>query len=74
MGPIHFGQVQIINIGPEKSNLSLIKIIWTQSKQFGPDQNDLYPSKTFWTVQNHFGPIEGQGIRQKLTSCFFDGL
>ena len=57
----HFGQVQIIKISPEKSNLNLTKRIWTRPKQLGPDQNNLYPSKTIWTVQNHFGPIEGQG-------------
>ena len=34
-GPNHFGQVQIINVSPEKSNLNLTKIIWTQPKQFG---------------------------------------
>ena len=60
-GSNHFGQVQIIKISPEKSDLNLTKIIWTSSKRFGPDQNNLYPSKTIWTVQNHFGPIEGQG-------------
>ena len=49
-GPNHCGQIQIIEISPEK--------IW-----FGSDQNDLEPNKTIWTVQNHFGPIEGQGIR-----------
>jgi hypothetical protein len=49
-GPNHFGQVQIIKISPEKSNLNLTKTIWSQPKQFG-------------TVQNHFGPIEGQSIK-----------
>ena len=62
-GPNYFGQVQIIKISPEKSNLNLTKRIWTRPKQLGPDQNNLYQSKTIWTVQNHFGPIEGQGIR-----------
>jgi hypothetical protein len=61
-GPNHFGQVQIIKISPEKSNLNLTNIIWTWPKQFGPHQNNLYPSKTIWIVQNQFGPIEGQGI------------
>ena len=28
-GPNHFGQVQIIKISPEKSNLNLTKTIWT---------------------------------------------
>ena len=30
--PNHFGQVQIISISPEKSNLNLIKMIWPQPK------------------------------------------
>ena len=50
LSPIYFGQVQIIKISPEKSNLYLIKMIWTRPKQFVP-------------VQNYFVPIEGQGIR-----------
>ena len=33
-GPNHFGQVQIIKISPEKSNLNLTKMIWTRPKQF----------------------------------------
>ena len=47
MGPNRFGQVQIIKISPEKSdlNLNLTKIIWTRPKQSEP-------------VQSHFGPIE----------------
>ena len=61
-GPNHVGQVQIIKISPEKSNINLTKMILTQSKLFGHDQNNLYPSKIIWTVQNHFGSIEGQGI------------
>ena len=61
-GLILFGRVQIIQISPEKSNLELTKMIWTQPKQFGHDQNNLCPSETIWTVQNYFGPIEGQGI------------
>ena len=64
-GPNHFGQVQIIEITPEKYNLNLTKMIWTRPKRFGPDQKNLYSSKTIWTVQNHFGPIEGQGINLK---------
>ena len=61
-GPNHYGQVQIIKISLEKSNLNLTKILWPRPKQFGPNQNNLHLSKTIWTVQNHFGPIEGQGI------------
>ena len=62
-GPNHFGQVQIIKISPEKSNLTLTKMLWTRPKRFGPDQNDWYSTKMIWTVQSHFGAIEGQGIR-----------
>ena len=40
-GSNHFGQVQIIEISPEKSDLNLTKIIWTQPKQFVPIQNNL---------------------------------
>ena len=58
----HFGQVQIIKISPEKSNLNLTKMIWTRPKQIGPVQNNLYLTKMIWTVQNYFGPIEGQDI------------
>ena len=71
MGPYHFGQVQIIKISPEKSNLNQTKMIWTQPKQYEPDQHNLFLSKTIWTVQNNldgpnnFGPIEGQGIRNR---------
>ena len=61
-GHIHFVQVQIIKISPEKSNLNLTKMIWTRPTLFGPYQNNLYPNKTIWMVQNNFGPIEGQGI------------
>ena len=61
-GPNHFGQVKIIKISQEKSNLKLIKIIWTCPKQIGPDQKNLYPIKMIWSVQNNFGLIEGQGI------------
>ena len=37
MGPHHFGQVQIIRISSENSNLNLTKMICTgtQTKQFG---------------------------------------
>ena len=62
-GPNHFGQVQIIKISPEKSNLTLTKMLWAQPKRFGPDQNDWYSTKMIWSVQNHFGAIEGQGIK-----------
>ena len=41
-GANHFEQVQIIKISPEKSNLNLTNIIWTQPKRFGPDQNNFY--------------------------------
>ena len=70
MGPIHFGQVQIIKISQDKSNFNLTKMIWTRPKQFGFNQNNLHPSKTIWTVQNHFGPIEGQGIRVKYPNIY----
>ena len=62
-GPNHFGQVQIIKISPEKSNLTLNKMLWSRPKLFGPDQNDWYSTKMIWSVQNHFGAIEGQGIK-----------
>ena len=61
-GPNHFGQVQTIKISPEKSNMNLTKMIWTQPKRFGHDQNNWYSSKIIWMVQNHYGSIEGQGI------------
>ena len=48
-GVNHFGQVQIIELSTEKSNLNLSKMIWTQPKWFGPDQNDLDPTKMNWT-------------------------
>ena len=48
-GPICFVQVQIIKTSPEKSNLNLTKMIWTQPKRFVP-------------VPKQFGHIEGQGI------------
>ena len=48
-GPNHFGQVQIINISPEKSNLNQTKMILSQPKQFGPNQNNLDSPKSFWT-------------------------
>ena len=54
-GPNNFGQVQIITISPEKSNLNLTiltKMIWNRPKQFGPNQNNLHPSKKIWAVQN----------------------
>ena len=38
LGPSHFGQVQIIEISPEKSNLKLTKMILTEPKIFGPKQ------------------------------------
>ena len=64
-GPNPFGQAQTIKNSPEKSNLTLTKMIWTQPKQFGPDQNNLDLTKTVWIVQNNFGPIEGKGINIK---------
>jgi hypothetical protein len=39
--PNYFGKVQIIKSSPEKFNLNLTKMIWTQPKRFGPDQNNL---------------------------------
>ena len=72
-GPICFGHFQIIKTNPEKSNLNLDKMIWTQPKRSETDQNDLYLSKTIWTVQNYFEPIEGQVIRQ-LTGDYENGL
>ena len=55
LGLNNFGQLQIIKISPEKSNLNLTKTIWTLPKQYGPYQNNLDLTKTIWTVQNHFG-------------------
>ena len=68
--PIHFGQVQIIKISPEKSNLTLTK------NALGPDQNNWYSTKMIWSVQNHFGAIEGQGTKQMknlIESILFSG-
>ena len=46
------GQVQIVlvrsKISPEKSNLNLTKMTWSQLKQFWPDQTNLYQ---FWTYR-----------------------
>ena len=50
-GPIRFGQVQIIKISPEKSNLYLTKMIWTRPKQFVLVQNNLDGPKSFWTYR-----------------------
>ena len=60
-----FGQVQIIRISPQKYNLNLTIMIWTQPKWYGPNQNDCQLTKMIWSVQNHFGPIEGQGMRHE---------
>ena len=49
--PNHFGQVQIIKISPEKSDLNLIKMILTQPKCFVPVQNNLDGQKSFWTYK-----------------------
>ena len=46
--PIRFGQVQIIKISQEKSNLNLTKMIFTWPKRFWPDQNNLDGPKSFW--------------------------
>ena len=54
-GPICFGHFQIIKTNPEKSNLNLDKMIWTQPKLFGPDQNDLKPTKMICTCPKQFG-------------------
>ena len=35
LGPNHFGQVQIIEFSPEKSNINLTKMIWNWPKQYG---------------------------------------
>ena len=48
-GPNYFGRAQIIKIGPEKSNFTLPKTIWTWPKQLVLDQNDLFGPKSFWT-------------------------
>ena len=50
-GRILFRQVQIVKISPEKSNLKLSKIIWTQSKQFTPIKNNLDGPKSFRTYR-----------------------
>ena len=63
LGPNHFGQVQIIKISPEKSNLTLTKMLWARPKLFGPDQNDWYSTKMIWSVQIHFEATEAQGIK-----------
>jgi hypothetical protein len=51
LGPNPFGQVQIKTNCPEKSDLNLIKMIWTQPKRFGHNQNNLYPSQTIWAYR-----------------------
>ena len=38
VGPSHFGQVLIIKIIPEKSNLNLTQTIWTIQNHFGPTE------------------------------------
>ena len=48
-GPNHFGQFLTTKISPEKSNLDLIKMIWTRSIQFFPIRNNLDGAKSFWT-------------------------
>ena len=50
-GPNHFGQVQIIKISSEKSDLNLTKMIWTWPKQFIPIQNNLDGPKSFLTYR-----------------------
>ena len=62
-GAHHFGQVQIIKISPEKSNLNLTKMIWTSPKRIGPDQNNLDGPKSFWTYK-------GQGSNRLLLTFF----
>ena len=49
--PNHFGQVQTIKISPEKSNLNLTKMIWTQPKWFVPVQNNLDDPKSVWSYR-----------------------
>jgi hypothetical protein len=53
---IHYGQVKIIKISSEKSNVNLTKIIWVRPKQFVPVQNNLHGPKSFWSYK-------GQGMR-----------
>ena len=50
-GPNHFGQVQIIKISPEKSNLTLTKMLWTRPKWLVLDQNDLDGPNSFWSYR-----------------------
>ena len=50
-GPNHFGQIQIIKISPEKSNVNLTKMIWIWPKWFGTEQNNLDGPKSFWTYK-----------------------
>ena len=49
----HFGQVQIIKISPELTNLT--KTIWTWPKLFGTDKNDLDLTRTIFIRQKQFG-------------------
>jgi hypothetical protein len=65
VGSKSFGQAQTIKNSPEKSNLTLTKMIWTRLKQFGPDQTNLDLTKPIWIVQNNFGSREGEGINIK---------
>ena len=55
----NFGRVQITEISPEKFNLNLTKIIWTQ-----PNDQDL--TKKIWTFQNHFGPKDWEGKKSAI--------
>ena len=50
MGPNNFGQVQIVKISPEKPNLNLTKMNWTQPEHFVSIQNQdiLDGPKLFW--------------------------
>ena len=62
-GPNHFGQVQIIKINTEKSNLNMTKMIWTRPKRFGPDQNNLDCPKLFWTYRRTRHKLYGGNLR-----------
>ena len=54
--PNHFEQVQNIKVSQDKSNLNLIKMIWTKPKQFVPVQNSL--NQSFLRLKAN-GPFHG---------------
>ena len=76
--PNNFGRAQIIfdrsilwKISPGKSNLNLIKMIWTRPRLFVLDQNILHRSKTIWTVHKDKALIDWLASDIFSSNCFF---